>query len=73
MDINHSLIEITSTPSDREPHLGLSSRGNQNKERTIEINKIYLIHHQEEEEEEEEDETEEDDINIDSADANRTL
>ena len=48
LDINHSPSDITSTPSDREPHLGLSSGGNLNKERTIEIAEISLIHHQEE-------------------------
>ena len=48
MNINHSPSDITSTPSDREPHIGLSSRGNQNEERTIEIAEINLIHHQEE-------------------------
>ena len=46
-DINHSPNDITSTLSDREPCLGLSSRGNQNKKRTIEIAEINLIHHQE--------------------------
>ena len=34
LDINHSPIpsDITSTPSDREPHIGLSSGGHQNEE-----------------------------------------
>ena len=30
LNINHSPNDITSTPSDREPHIGSSSGGNQN-------------------------------------------
>ena len=32
LNINNSPSDITSTPSDRELHLGSSNRGNQNKE-----------------------------------------
>ena len=52
LNINHS--DITSTPSDREPHIGASSGGNhnedneENEERTIGIAEINLVHHQEE-------------------------
>ena len=46
LEINHSPSDITSTPSDHKPHLGSSSGGNQNEERTIEITEINLIHHQ---------------------------
>ena len=52
VNINNSSSDIISTPpSDREPHIGLSSGGNQNKEneeRTIRIAEMNLNHHHEE-------------------------
>ena len=47
LDINNSSSDITITPSDREPHLGLSSGENHNEERIIGINEINRIHQQE--------------------------
>ena len=54
LTINHSPSDTTSTHSDRELHISLSSGGNWNKiieenvERTIGIAEINLVHHQEE-------------------------